>query len=65
MIRTMGLTEDDELIFDFSLDEISKRSFLWYWVDFDQPNKYDDFDNHLVHLYPTSFHCRRVWDEFR
>ena len=42
MIRTMGLTEDDELIFDFPLDGISKRSFLWYWVDFDQPNKEEE-----------------------
>ena len=42
MIRTMGLTEDDELIFDFPLDEISKRLFQWYWVDFDQPNKAEE-----------------------
>ncbi|WP_438313074.1 CorA family divalent cation transporter [Sporosarcina sp. FA9] len=38
----MELTEEVEPIFEFPLDEISKRSFLWYRVDFDQPNKYEE-----------------------
>ncbi|MFJ7934533.1 magnesium/cobalt transporter CorA [Sporosarcina sp. NPDC096371] len=42
MIRTMGITEDDELIFDFSLDEITGRSWHWYWVDFDQPDTHEE-----------------------
>jgi magnesium transporter len=37
MIRTMGVTDDDELIFDFSLADIRDLSLQWYWVDFDQP----------------------------
>jgi magnesium transporter len=48
MIRTMGLTKDDDLIFDFPLDEISNRSFLWYWVDFDQPTKDEESMLHSI-----------------
>jgi magnesium transporter len=42
MIRTMGLTDDDELIFDFALGEIRDLSLEWYWVDFDQPDPYEE-----------------------
>ena len=48
MIRTMGLTEDDELIFDFPLDEISKRRLRWYWVDFDRPDTNEESMLHSV-----------------
>ncbi|WP_438313163.1 magnesium/cobalt transporter CorA [Sporosarcina sp. FA9] len=48
MIHTMGLTEDDELIFDFPLEEISKRSLKWYWVDFDQPDTKEESMLHSV-----------------
>lgn len=58
MIRTMGLTEDDELIFDFPLNEISKRSFLWYWVDFDRPNK----DEEAMLLSIFNFHPLAIED---
>ncbi|MBE1555575.1 magnesium/cobalt transporter CorA [Sporosarcina limicola] len=48
MIRTMGLTEDNEIIFDFPLAEISERSLQWYWVDFDQPTKNEESMLHSV-----------------
>ena len=38
MIRTMGLTKDDEFIQDFPVEEISELDLRWYWVDFDQPD---------------------------
>src|SRR5690606_2950021 len=38
MIRTMGVTTEGEFISDFPVQEIAKRSFQWYWVDFDQPD---------------------------
>ncbi|WP_252502492.1 magnesium/cobalt transporter CorA [Sporosarcina sp. Marseille-Q4943] len=38
MIWTMGLTTDDEFIYDFPVQEISGLSLQWYWVDFDQPD---------------------------
>ncbi|MFS0688399.1 magnesium/cobalt transporter CorA [Sporosarcina sp. 179-K 8C2 HS] len=38
MIWTMGLTTDDEFIYDFPVQEISGLSLRWYWVDFDQPD---------------------------
>lgn len=37
MIHTIGLTDEDELIFDFPLSEIHTRNFIWYWIDFDKP----------------------------
>ncbi|WP_432357795.1 magnesium/cobalt transporter CorA [Sporosarcina sp. UB5] len=38
MIRTMGLTTDDEFIYDFPVHEIAELALQWYWVDFDQPD---------------------------
>lgn len=37
MIRTMGLTINDEWLFDFNLRDIHTLSLQWYWVDFDRP----------------------------
>ncbi|MFS0574676.1 magnesium/cobalt transporter CorA [Sporosarcina sp. 179-K 3D1 HS] len=37
MIRTMGLTTNDEWIFDFNLEDLRTLSFQWYWIDFDRP----------------------------
>ena len=48
MIRTMGLTKDNDLIFDFPLDVISSRLFHWYWVDFDQPTKDEELMLHSI-----------------
>lgn len=45
MIRTMGVTTEGEFISDFPVHEIAKRSFQWYWVDFDQP---DDEESSLL-----------------
>ncbi|BAQ11951.1 magnesium and cobalt transporter cora [Bacillus sp. OxB-1] len=38
MIRTMGLTTNEEWLFDFTLEELSTLSLQWYWVDFDRPS---------------------------
>lgn len=48
MIRTMGLTDNDELIFDFPLAELTTRSWQWYWVDFDQPDANEEMMLHSV-----------------
>ncbi|WP_124070181.1 magnesium/cobalt transporter CorA [Filibacter tadaridae] len=42
MIQTIGLTSDDELIFDFPLDEIKGLALQWYWVDFNQPDNNEE-----------------------
>lgn len=42
MIRTVGLTNDNELISDFELSEIPSLPLKWYWVDFDQPTKEEE-----------------------
>lgn len=39
MIRTLGFTNNNELIFDFPLSEIRTGEFQWYWVDFDRPSE--------------------------
>lgn len=39
MIRTMGLTVENKLLFDFPLEDIHTRQFKWYWVDLEQPNE--------------------------
>ena len=39
MIRTLGFTTDNELIFDFPLSEIHMGKLQWYWVDFDRPSE--------------------------
>lgn len=55
MIRTMGLTDDDELIFDFPLAEIASRPMQWYWVDFDNPNKDEESLLHsFFHFHPLA-----------
>lgn len=38
MIRTMGLTTNEEWLFDFTLEELSTLSLQWYWVDLDRPS---------------------------
>lgn len=37
MIRTIGVTENNKLIFDFPLQRLHTHTFKWYWVDFDNP----------------------------
>ncbi len=44
MIRTLGYTTDNELVFDFPLSEISTGDLAWYWVDFDCPTE-EEKDN--------------------
>lgn len=55
MIRTMGLTDDDELIFDFPLAEIASRPMQWYWVDFDNPSADEESLLHsFFHFHPLA-----------
>lgn len=39
MIRTIGFTNDNELVYDFPLSEIHAGTLRWYWVDFDCPSE--------------------------
>lgn len=55
MIRTMGVTDDDELIFDFSLADMSSLSLQWYWVDFDRPDTDEESLLHsFFHFHPLA-----------
>lgn len=39
MIRTIGFTNDNELVYDFPLSEIHTGTLRWYWIDFDRPSE--------------------------
>lgn len=55
MIRTVGLTKDNEFIFDFKLTQIADMSLKWYWVDFDQPTKKEEYLLHShFHFHPLA-----------
>ncbi len=55
MIRTIGFTEENELISDFPLQDIHDRNFKWYWVDFDQPTSEEEVLLHsFFHFHPLA-----------
>lgn len=37
MLHTIGITKDQELVKDFSLETIKDHQFEWFWVDFNCP----------------------------
>jgi len=39
MIRTFGVTADSQLVEDFPLEDLHRKEFDWYWVDFDEPTE--------------------------
>ena len=43
MIRTLGYTKVNELIFDFPLSEIRSGKLEWYWVGFYCPMAIEDY----------------------
>ncbi|KOO48377.1 magnesium/cobalt transporter CorA [Viridibacillus arvi] len=50
MIRTLGITINQELKMDFPLEELRNNTFEWYWVDFDEPTVEEEL------LLDTFFH---------
>lgn len=58
MIRTIGLTKDNEFIADFQLSEIQDLSLTWYWIDFDQPT---NEEQKFLHTY-FNFHPLAIED---
>jgi len=50
VIRTIGITKDQNLIKDFPLEDIHKNEFEWYWVDFNCPTDEEEL------LLDTFFH---------
>lgn len=55
MIRTFGVTEGSQLIVDFPLEDLHKKPFDWYWVDFDKPTA-DELTllDSFFHFHPLS-----------
>lgn len=55
MIRTIGFTDENKLIFDFPLSEVHTRAFQWYWVDFSEPSKEEvDLLHSFFHFHPLA-----------
>lgn len=55
MIRTLGVTANSQLEVDFPLEDLHKKAFEWYWVDFDQPTatEYALLDS-FFHFHPLA-----------
>ncbi|KXH80103.1 magnesium/cobalt transporter CorA [Sporosarcina sp. HYO08] len=55
MIHSIGLTEENELVYDFSIDEIHQQSFKWYWIDIENPDQYEeDLLHSFFHFHPLA-----------
>ncbi|AQQ52997.1 magnesium/cobalt transporter CorA [Planococcus lenghuensis] len=58
MIRTIGVTYDNEVELNESIDEVDFSRYRWFWTDFDQPT-----DHELQHLaYTFQFHPLAIED---
>jgi len=55
MIRTFGVTTNSQLEVDFPLEDLHKKEFDWYWVDFDKPTakEYTLLDS-FFHFHPLA-----------
>lgn len=55
MIRTFGVTKDSHLEVDFPLEDLHRKEFDWYWVDFDKPTaeEYTLLDS-FFHFHPLA-----------
>lgn len=55
MIRTLGVTTDQQLLMDFPLEEIKQGKFEWYWVDFEKPSSTEDvLLDQFFHFHPLA-----------
>lgn len=55
MIRTLGVTTDQQLKMDFPLEEIKQGKFEWYWVDFEKPTATEDvLLDKFFHFHPLA-----------
>lgn len=50
MIRTMGISKDQQLLKGFPLEDIKDKYFEWFWVDFNSPTAEEEL------LLDTFFH---------
>ena len=55
MIRTLGITKDQETIVDFPLSELKQLDLDWYWIDFDQATpKENSLLSNFFHFHPLA-----------
>lgn len=55
MIRTIAVSQQQELVIGRSISELMTGSFLWYWIDFDQATKEEaEFLREPLHFHPLA-----------
>ena len=54
MIRIIAITKDLTPIYDLPLDDLSKETILWYWMDFNNPSQEE------TNLLDTYFHFHHL-----
>lgn len=55
MIRTLGITANQEIISDFRLEDIKEKRFEWYWVDIGEPTKEEEMHlSSFFHFHPLA-----------
>lgn len=55
MIRTLAITNNNELLLDVPITELDDREIKWYWVDFDCPKTEElKYLNSIFHFHPLS-----------
>ena len=55
MIRTLGITTDQQLKTNFPLEALQQGGFEWYWVDFDEATPTEDLLlDTLFHFHPLA-----------
>lgn len=58
MIRTIAVTNDNQLVKDLDVPSLIKGDFRWYWIDFYQPN-----ESEIEFLkFPLQFHPLAIED---
>jgi magnesium transporter len=55
MIRTLGITTNHEIVYDFPLEDIKQKTFEWYWIDIEQPTKEEEnLLSSFFHFHPLA-----------
>ena len=58
MIRTIAINKQNQLERNIPLDSLHSNNYVWYWIDFDQP---DEKETHKLRV-PLEFHPLAIED---
>ena len=55
MIRTIAINQQGKLIKDSPISTLLSADYLWYWIDFDQPNETENLNlRDTLHFHPLA-----------